>query len=61
YIDVVDDYRNEKKDILKIQQDPMFSFSFGDYIVKILLGSIHPWFDELDEKKVDPRGPTGAY
>ncbi|CAF1287278.1 unnamed protein product [Didymodactylos carnosus] len=57
YVDVVDDYRTEKKQILRIQ-GPTFPFSFGDYIVKILLGSINEWFDELDERKVDVRGPS---
>ncbi|CAF0762515.1 unnamed protein product [Didymodactylos carnosus] len=50
YVDVVDDYRNEKKEIQNVQGRD-FPFSFGDYVVKILMGSVDPWFDDLDEKK----------
>ncbi|CAF3539421.1 unnamed protein product [Rotaria sp. Silwood1] len=54
-LDVVDDYRNEKKQILKCQGND-FPFSFGDYIVKILMGGIDKWFDDLDERKVSLDG-----
>jgi hypothetical protein len=50
-VDVVDDYHSEKAEVLAAQGSN-FKFSFGDYIVKILLGSIDPEFDLLDEKKV---------
>ncbi|CAF3027656.1 unnamed protein product [Rotaria sp. Silwood2] len=50
-LDVVDDYRNEKKEILACQ-GKSFPFSYGDYVVKILMGGVDSWFDELDEKKV---------
>ncbi|CAF3342735.1 unnamed protein product [Rotaria sp. Silwood2] len=50
-LDVVDDYRNEKKEILACQ-GKSFPFSYGDYVVKMLMGCIDPWFDELDEKKL---------
>ncbi|CAF2584669.1 unnamed protein product [Rotaria sp. Silwood2] len=50
-LDVVDDYRNEKKEIQALQ-GKQFPFSFGDYVVKILMGGVDSWFDDLDEKKV---------
>ena len=50
-LDVIDDYNNEKKEILKVQ-GKHFKFSYGDFIVKCLLGSIDPWFDSLDEIRV---------
>lgn len=50
-LDVVDDYFTELKQIQKIQ-GKKFKFSLGDYVVKSLLGSIDPWFDSLDEKRV---------
>lgn len=75
-LDVVDDYRNEKKEI-QACQGKNFPFSFGDvsqsslkkkkydsfciieyffsfvkYVVKILMGGVDSWFDDLDEKKV---------
>ncbi|CAF4130320.1 unnamed protein product [Rotaria sp. Silwood2] len=50
-LDVVDDYRNEKKEILSYQ-GKSFPFSYGDYVVKILMGGIDPWFDLLDERKI---------
>lgn len=49
-LDVCDDYYNERAEIREVQ-GPMFSFSFGDYIVKCLLGSIDPVIDKLDEMK----------
>lgn len=50
-LDVVDDYVSEHTEVIKAQ-GPSFSFSFGDYVVKTLAGSIDPWFDTLDEKKI---------
>lgn len=50
-LDIIDDYNSEKKEVIKIQGDK-FNFSFGDYIVKALLGSIDPYFDKLDEQKI---------
>ena len=49
-IDVVDDYRSERKEIQQVQGNE-YAFSFGDYVVKALLGPIDPYFDSLDEKK----------
>ena len=41
-LDVMDDYRSERAEIQRVR-GPNFPFSFGDYIVKALLGSIDPW------------------
>ena len=51
YVDVMDDYQSERAEILAVQ-GKHFPFSYGDYVVKVLMGSIDPWFDQLDEKKV---------
>jgi len=51
----VDDYRNEKKEI-QARQGRNFPFSFGDYVVKILMGGVDSWFDDLDERKVTTDG-----
>jgi hypothetical protein len=42
-VEVVGDYRSERA---KVQRNhgPTFPFSFGNYIVKALLGSVDPWF-----------------
>jgi hypothetical protein len=40
-VDVVDDYHSERAEVLKAQGRD-FKFSFGDYVVKTLLGSIDP-------------------
>ena len=48
-LDVVDDFRNERKEILKAQ-GARFRFSYGDYVVKTLLGSFDREMDLLDEK-----------
>ncbi|KAJ3408918.1 hypothetical protein HDV05_004675, partial [Chytridiales sp. JEL 0842] len=50
-VDVVDDYHTERREILSIQ-GPQFAFSRGDWVVKLLLGSIDPDMDALDERKV---------
>jgi hypothetical protein len=47
-IDVNDDYLSEKKEV-QTAQGANYAFSFGDYVVKTLLGSIDPAFDSLDE------------
>jgi hypothetical protein len=48
-LDVVDDYRNEKLEI-QTARGRQFPFSFGDYVVKCLMGSIDPQLDKSDEK-----------
>ncbi|CAF4329063.1 unnamed protein product [Rotaria sp. Silwood2] len=55
-IDVVDDYRSEREEIQKVQ-GKNFPFSFGDYVVKILMGAIDNWFDTLDEHRVNSNIP----
>ena len=47
-LDVVDDYRSERNEVLKAR-GKNYSFSFGDYVVKSLICSIDPEFDNLDE------------
>jgi hypothetical protein len=55
-VDCVDDYTSEKKEVLAVQGSE-FPFSYGDYIIKALLGAVDPAFDNLDEKNL----LTGAY
>lgn len=54
-IDVNDDFRSERKEIQKIQGSK-FNFTFGDYVVKSLLGPIDPTFDALDERRLSSGG-----
>ena len=49
-VDVTDDFRSERAQVLR-SQGPKFHFSFGDYVVKALLGPVDPLFDSLDSKK----------
>ncbi|CAF4080796.1 unnamed protein product [Rotaria sp. Silwood2] len=49
-LDVVDDYRTERNEV-QAYRGKHLPFSFGDYIVKILMGSIDSWFDNWDEKQ----------
>jgi len=46
----MDDYLNEKNEVLAAQ-GRSFSFIFGDYVVKTLMGSVVPELDKLDEKR----------
>jgi len=41
-VDVMDDYRSERLEVQRTRGGN-FPFSFGDYIVKSLLGAIDPW------------------
>ena len=52
FVDISDDYQSERKQILQMQ-GKNFPFSYGDWVCKILLGSIDPYFDALDERPVD--------
>lgn len=56
-LDVVDDYYSECREILAVQGSS-FAFTFGDYVVKVLLGSIDPDMDALDERKLTAREAT---
>jgi hypothetical protein len=47
-LDVVDDYESERKEINSAGKVDT-SFTYGDYIAKILLGSFVKEIDELDE------------
>lgn len=50
-LDVVDDFKSERDEV-KGAQGKSFSFTFGDYVVKCLLGSVDHQLDNLDEKKL---------
>lgn len=50
-VDVTDDYITEKRQIQRVQASN-FKFSYGDYIVKLLVGSIDQTLDSLDEHKL---------
>jgi hypothetical protein len=49
--DVTDDFNSEKAVIDRIQKvyDPSYEFSYDDYIAKILLGSVDPEMDQLND------------
>ena len=49
-VDVNDDYNSEAQEVARVQGN-MFAFSFGDYVVKTLLGPVDNYFDNLDESK----------
>ena len=48
FFDVCDDYESERKEVVEKQGDS-YIFTRGDYIAKILLGAVDPFFDLLDE------------
>lgn len=58
-VDVTDDYLTEKRQVQKAQ-GRHFKFSYGDYIVKLLVGCIDPVLDGLDERRLPIRA-TGGY
>jgi hypothetical protein len=59
-LDVVDDFRNEKNEVLRAK-GPRFPFSYGDYVVKCLIGSMDVEFDNLDEARGQQYGGGGGY
>ena len=49
-LDVTDDYTSERDQIKKIK-GKKYRFSFGDYVVKSMVGSVDPKLDQMDESK----------
>ena len=48
-VDVTDDFNTEVKRICQCQNQSNYRFSYGDYVVKTLVGAIDPEMDSLDE------------
>ena len=48
-LDVIDDFHSERKEV-KRKKGMNHSFSYGDYVVKCMIGSIDFKTDRLDEK-----------
>lgn len=51
HVDVTDDYDTEREKICQCQGDPNYPFTYDDYIVKALIGSIVPHIDRLNESR----------
>ncbi len=49
-LDVIDDFRSEREEVMRKKGNGV-RFSFGDYVVKSLIGSIDKSMDYLDEKE----------
>ncbi|CAF0903885.1 unnamed protein product [Brachionus calyciflorus] len=47
-LDVMDDFVSERKEVFRLKGSN-FPFSFGDYVVKCIIGSIDMAFDQMDE------------
>lgn len=47
-VDVVDDYKSEREEVRRTKGSN-YPFSFGDYVVKALLGAVVPQIDAVDE------------
>jgi len=50
-LDVLDDYKSEKKEVKK-KQGPKTKYSLGDHVARLLLGPIYPRYDRIDELKL---------
>jgi hypothetical protein len=50
-VDTLDDYASELKEV-KAVQGKDFSYTFGDHVVRLLLGPLCPELDKLDESKL---------
>ena len=51
-VDVLDDYASEYKEVIKVQ-GPKFQYTFGDHVVRLMLGPIMQKYDDMDEKKFE--------
>ena len=58
-LDVTDDFISERQDIVRAQ-GAGFHFTFGDYIVKSMLGPIDPYFDSLDSGSFNRRAAANT-
>jgi hypothetical protein len=47
-VDVIDDYKSEREEVRQ-NRGFNYPFSFGDYVVKALIGAVDPQMDALDE------------
>lgn len=47
-IDMTEDYRGELRDIRLCQNNSRYPFSFGDYIVKTMIGVVDPSIHSID-------------
>lgn len=59
-VDTLDDYISERKEVQKVQGSD-FSYTFGDHVVRLLLGPLCPELDELDEKKISKKKNKSCY
>ena len=48
-VDVNENYRSEREKIRRCQQQKDYPFSYGDYVMKVLVGAIVPQIDLLNE------------
>jgi hypothetical protein len=51
YVDTLDDYLSEKKEVQSVQGNN-YKYSLGDHVARLLLGPICPELDSLDESKI---------
>ena len=58
-LDVTDDFGSERIEVLRAQGQG-FHFSFGDYVVKCLLGPVDSYFDSLDSARNLTKGGAGG-
>ena len=49
-VDVTDDFHTERNRIRKCQKNSYYPFSYGDYVIKALVGAIDPEIDALNEE-----------
>lgn len=59
-IDIVDDYKSEKDQVMKVQGSH-FTYTQGDHILKMMLGPIFDKYDKLDEQPLPKRKSTQAH
>jgi uncharacterized protein YegL len=52
HLDVIDDYNSERKEIRK-RMSSKYRFTYGDYVVKSLIGAVDPEMDRADEKSAE--------
>ena len=51
-VDLSDDYQSEREKIRRCHENRTYPFSYGDYVIKVLVGAIIPHIDRLNEPPV---------
>ena len=50
-VDINHDYKTQRNKIRERRANRCYPFTYGDYVIKLIMGSIVPELDRLDESR----------